>query len=183
MNKIYLYLPYVVIFDITAYFFFHHYNPNNATTLLIPVLGILCSYLYYNLQDSIENFSKNFSHKVFAEKRLDFINKYQIPSVIIYRVKKNYDCSNEDIRLSQNELTELFKNQLNSIITNNKSTQTLKSPLSYEIWREFSLSGAPYQKFCENAFGNYFPFDKSHIDDANKSLSKVEPHLKAYSLA
>ena len=184
MNKLYLYLPYVVILDITAYLFFHHYNPSNALTLLIPIIGVLIAYIYFNLQDSLENLGNILFHKLFSQQKFDFINNYQIPSVIIYRIKKNYDCSNEEIRIAQTELKQLFKTHLDDLISNpTKPTNiVLNSPLAYEIWREFSLSGAAYNNFCDRAFGSHLNFDKTHTHDVNNSYVKLSPHLKTYLL-
>lgn len=179
MNKLYLYLPYVIILDAMAFLFYKHFEPNNIKTLLIPILGILLIYCYFKFHRSIDRMITLKINQILSKDRLNYINDYKIPSVIIYRVKKNYDCTSEQVEVAQAELKRLFKNHLNDLVNNSTEvTNTiLNSALAFEIWSEFSLSGSLYHQFCNKAFGSYLSFNKSKVEIPVKLNKQFFPHL------
>lgn len=179
MNKLYLYIPYVIFFDIMAFLFFKHYDPNKITTLLIPIIGILMIYSYFRLHKNLEKVIIYKVNNFFSQEKFDFINSYTIPSIIIYRVKKHCDCTSEEVAIAQNELKTLFKHHLSDLISNTTkgSHMFLKSNLAYEIWKELSLSDSIYKDFCKKAFGHYYPFNNSNTYESIPLQKELFPHL------
>lgn len=145
------------------------------------LLGILAIFIYYISQSKIEESVNYLITKLFSKNKIEYLSSFKIPSVVIYRIRKNYNVENEEVDKASNELIQFFtayqKFKLNH--TDSLPDSKTLSPLSYAIWKEFSLSHNIYYNFCFDAFGNYLTFDTKNIKDSEIAYAKTEPHLKS----
>lgn len=181
MHKIYFYIPYIIIFDVMAFFILKSNKDDSFQILLSLLIGVLTSFIYFVSQETIEKKVNQLIQSFFSGSQFEYLEKFTIPSVVLYRVRKNYDVQNDDVENSIQELSSFFKDYLNHTVQKNPIPfqSTLKSPLSYEIWSEFSKTNHIYDNFCKKAFGHYLPFDQKHTQDAENFYGKISPHLKS----
>lgn len=154
-------LPYVAIYFIAALLFYKHDQYWQYFFILIITVSLIyaVNLIIPKLMHAYDN-----KNKFLFSSNNKSIEDFKIPSTVIYRIRKNYDISLEDIQNVENELKNIF-NKAYQDISKGKSPKNIcdkAQPLTYLIWNELYKSGEIYNKFCTKALGKTLlpPFQK-----------------------
>lgn len=169
-------LLYSLTYFISALLIYHSHKPSFiATVIIISALIIWSIYFLFN------KYKKNIASIIFsfhAIKNNQLIDSFSLPSSVIYRVRKSYDISPEDIIKAEKDIKNYFKNKLDTLLYGTKESSFEISPMSYIFWNEFFKSGKIYQDFCMNTIGYFVCPPLQEIRTTENKLPKLSASLK-----
>lgn len=157
--------------------YFYKYDQFWQFLLILIIAGALC-YIVNLIMPGLVQAYDNTNKKMFSLGNNQSIETFKIPSTVIYRVRKNYDVSLEDIQKVESELKNIFNNAYKDITKGDSPNNICNKaqPITYVFWNELYKTGDLYNNFCTKALGKSFlpPFQK--IKEMESSLELNPTH-------
>lgn len=171
-------IPYVAIYFIAALIV---YNSDKFWQIaLTVVIALFISKVIRMILPSLANKIESSCSKILGSGNCKYIDSFKLPSTVVYRVRKKYDISLNEISVAEDDIKHLFK-QAHEDIKNGhlpKSVCSKVQPISYIFWNELYKTGELYNNFCKKSLGKIFTPPFSKIKEVESQLVELKPTLK-----